>query len=499
MAALTAARLGRSVLLIEKNSKLGGTTRLSVGTVCTTSTPHQKAAGIVDTPQEHFEDMAKFAGPLVSRDNLRLRKLLVENVPETFQELLDLGITFIGPISEPPHRKPRLHAIVPHSKGYIDRLARACRRLGVTIVTSAPAQKLLLEDGRVSGVEYHRPGARPTTAKARFGVVLASGDFSSASSDYKRRFMNGPLLVLDGINKTSTGDGHRLGESAGGEVLNGDLAWGPEIRFLAPSKPSFVTRLPSWPLVGRLIALGMTRLPQSLVRPFLMSFVTTFLAPSHNLFREGAILVNARGERFCDECARPQDAMASEPEHTAYIVFDAAIASKFEAWPNYVSTAPGVGYAYLSDYQRSRRDITHSAPTLVDLAAKLGIPAGPLEAAVQKANAERSTAAGADRPPLKGPFYALGPAKSWIVFNEGGLRVDERMRVIDKVGRPVAGLYAGGSCGQGGVILEGHGHHLGWAFTSGRIAGREAAFGASDWGLRQELELAPAKDLPDAA
>jgi len=25
-------------------------------------------------------------------------------------------------------------------------------------------------------------------------------------------------------------------------------------------------------------------------------------------------------------------------------------------------------------------------------------------------------------------------------------------------------------------MLEGHGHHLGWAFTSGRMAGRNAAY-----------------------
>jgi fumarate reductase flavoprotein subunit len=33
-------------------------------------------------------------------------------------------------------------------------------------------------------------------------------------------------------------------------------------------------------------------------------------------------------------------------------------------------------------------------------------------------------------------------------------------------------LYAAGSTGQGGVLLEGHGHHIGWAFVSGRLAGR---------------------------
>ena len=33
-----------------------------------------------------------------------------------------------------------------------------------------------------------------------------------------------------------------------------------------------------------------------------------------------------------------------------------------------------------------------------------------------------------------------------------------------------------GAVGQGGLLLEGHGHHLAWAFISGRIAGRNAAF-----------------------
>jgi len=34
---------------------------------------------------------------------------------------------------------------------------------------------------------------------------------------------------------------------------------------------------------------------------------------------------------------------------------------------------------------------------------------------------------------------------------------------------PIAGLYAVGSTGQGGLLLKGHGHHLAWAFVSGRV------------------------------
>src|SRR5262245_52134317 len=84
MAAVAAARLGRQVVLLEKAPVLGGTTGLSVGTICATSTLLQRRAGIVDDPDSHFEDMAKFHGSELSdRDNLELRRLLVEEVPET--------------------------------------------------------------------------------------------------------------------------------------------------------------------------------------------------------------------------------------------------------------------------------------------------------------------------------------------------------------------------------------------------------------------------------
>jgi fumarate reductase flavoprotein subunit len=207
----------------------------------------------------------------------------------------------------------------------------------------------------------------------------------------------------------------------------------------------------------------MRTLPDALLRPLLLSYVTTYLAPSHGLFRAGAILVNRDGTRFCDETNRPQDAIGRQPEQIAHILFDQAIAERFEAWPNFVSTAPGVGYAYLADYARSRPDIYHRATSPEALATALGVPGAALAEALASAGLE------------KGPFHALGPAKSWIVFSEGGLKVDRSLRVLDRDGAPIPGLYAAGSAGQGGLILEGHGHHLAWAFTSGRLAGSHAA------------------------
>ena len=77
------------------------------------------------------------------------------------------------------------------------------------------------------------------------------------------------------------------------------------------------------------------------------------------------------------------------------------------------------------------------------------------------------------------PFYALGPVKSYVIFTDGGLKVTEKLEVTREDGTVIPGLYAAGSTGQGGLLLEGHGHHLGWAFISGRIAGRNAAFGVT--------------------
>jgi succinate dehydrogenase/fumarate reductase flavoprotein subunit len=474
MAAYAAARLGRSVVLIEKHTALGGTTALSVGTICSSATLYQKALGIIDGPDEHFEDMGKLAGPLAARDNLSLRRLLVDNVPETLQLLVDLGADFTGPFPEPPHRVPRLHAIIPHARGYVYHLAKACRRLGVKVCLGAPAQRLVVEDGVVNGVVVSPNGTEPQIIRARNAVVLATGDFSSAGRPFKEKFMTGPLLEIGGINRASTGDGQRLGQEVGSQVVNGDLAWGPELRFPAPPKPRLIAKLPPWRVMSKAIVLAMRTWPLFALRPLLMSYVTTFLAPSHNLFREGAVLVNLDGRRFCDERERPQDRVAYEPAQSAFIILDRKVAAKFQAWPNFISTAPGVGYAYLGDYKRFRKDVFFEGANWSELAEKLNLPAATLAQTIAEYNRE---AEAHGRPQLiDAPFFALGPAKSWIVFTEGGLKVDARLRVLDRNNNPIKGLYAAGSVGQGGLLLEGHGHHLAWAFTSGRLAGRNAAF-----------------------
>lgn len=472
MAAWSAATNGASVIIFEKGEQIGGTTGMSVGTLTATDTRLQRQAGIIDNSDAHFEDMAKFAGPRIDRDNLKLRRLLVDNVRDTIGILEQLGVVFMGPLPEPPHRHPRMHAIIPHSKGFIRQLGKACKQQGVVIRTQAHVRRLNIENGRVRGIEL-QDGEQ---VAARRAVILASGDFSSADLAYKSKYMSGPLLDISGINPLSTGDGQKMGEDIGGIVVNGDLAWGPEIRFKAPPKPSIVSKLPAWPPLAKLILHAMKIVPDRLMRPFLLGFVTTFLAPSHLLFQKGAMLVNSGGERFCDELNRPQDHIGKQKDKSAWIVFSAEVAEQFRAYPNYISTAPGVGYADLTDYEKTRPDVVYKAQSVEDLAKMIKVDADTLTRSMADYSGSR-TDDDVRAAMNTAPYYALGPVYSWIVFSEGGLKIDEKLRALNTEDEPIPGLYAAGSTGQGGVLLEGHGHHLSWAFTSGRLAGENAAQG----------------------
>jgi fumarate reductase flavoprotein subunit len=82
---------------------------------------------------------------------------------------------------------------------------------------------------------------------------------------------------------------------------------------------------------------------------------------------------------------------------------------------------------------------------------------------------------GRDPDQISGPFYALGPVRGYITITEGGLAVNDKLQVLDRNDHPVPGLWACGSAGQGGVLLDGHGHHLAWAFVSGRHVGQQLA------------------------
>ncbi|MDB5826705.1 MAG: hypothetical protein JWQ73_925 [Variovorax sp.] len=458
-AAIEAAAAGATTVVLEKNAQPGGSSRLSVGSINAAGSSLQKRAGIVDTPDAHFEDMDYYVGAFASRDNLAFRRLLVDHAAETLDWLMSLGLSFYGPTADPPNRQPRMHNVVPNSRAYPYYLGREARRRGVELRLGAQVTGLLRgDDGGVRGVMAMLDG-KSVEIEARRGVVLAAGDYSN-SAELKRRFRP-ELEGIPAVNPTATGDGHRMAEAFGARLVNGEVIYGPGLRFVDPVRPGLASRLPpSWWL-GKLMQLALNHLPIALFRPFVMAFMTASLGPEASMLRAGAVLVNAKGERFADELQQPGLAIAQQPGGQAWLVFDSRVARMFSEPPHYISTAPGVAFAYLPDYRRHRKDLYHCAETVGALASSLGMSAPALKASL--------TAAG------KAPFHALGPLESRIVITDGGLAVNGSHQVIAEAGGVIARLYAAGAVGQGGALLAGNGHHICWAVTSGRRAGRFAA------------------------
>lgn len=465
-AALRSRQLGLSVILVEKAARVGGTTALSVGTIMAAGGEHQKAHRIADTPQRHAADLAQLAQDLQLDDNPELRKLLTENVADTVSFLESIGVRFLAPLPQPPHTADRLHQVMPTSRTYVYLLERQLRRKGVQILVSAPMRRILMEEGRVVGVEVEVDGHRQMV-RASQGVVIASGDIGG-----DRQMMQAHMkTAIDGAtpyNPTNTGDGQRLGAQIGAKIASrpdmpAEMAC--HTRFPRPA-PGWLQKIPPYPALTRLLVTAYRVLPSALIRPFLMGFLTTTLGPDRGVFAQGAIAVNQRGERFSDELQNLSSRLPQQPEGKGYIVFDEAFARKFSKWPHFISTAPGIAFAFLQDYERGRPDLFFKGATVADLADRIGVDPSALNRAIADTNAQRPP----DTQIRQGPFYALGPLQLWVMVAQVGLAVDTQLRVLDESNQAIPGLYAAGGAGQGGFTVTGHGHGLGWAFTSGRLA-----------------------------
>jgi fumarate reductase flavoprotein subunit len=364
-----------------------------------------------------------------------------------------------------------MHNVVPGAKAYIHCVGRHCRKLGVDIQCSTSLKDLLLEAERVAGVKLEGPdGVREV--RAGTAVILACGDFS-ASKEMRSRYFEQEVVNAEPMNPLATGEGLQIGERLGGRIVNGEYFafYMPRMRFVPPKQQNWVMKLPPWRIVGRGIQWGMRTLPPALIRPFLMKFITTSLGPEPALFKNGAALVNASGRLLQVDMASPAKHLALDPPNLGYIVFDRKIAQRFERWPDFISTAPNVAYAYLNDYRVSRKDIYAEADTLEGLAAKIGVDGEVLRSSIEAHNQKQADAA---KRHVEPPFHALGPVRGYLTQTEGGLAVSDHLQVLGAGDVPIQGLFAAGCAGQGGVLLDGHGHHIAWAFVSGRHAARAA-------------------------
>ncbi len=339
------------------------------------------------------------------------------------------------------------------------RLLRSALDRGVTVRVEAPAEAMLVEDGRVVGVRL------PTGAvRARRGVVLATGGFPHDAARVSALFTH--PRHHSAAPESNSGDGLRLGEAAGGTVAE-DLAhpgaWAPV--SLVPRSDGGVGRFPH--LVERA--------------------------------KPGFLAVDGGGRRFVNEADSYHDFMAAlfratppGEEPVAWLIADHAAQRRWGlgwAKPFPFPLGPALRSGYL---KRGR--------TLEVLARECGLDPAVLGATVAAFNSHarngedpefgRGRSAynraqgdaahrGANpslRPLEKGPFYAVRIV-SGSLGTFAGLRTDAAARVLGRRGAPIPGLFAVGndmSSVMGGNYPSG-GITLGPAMTFGYVAGRVLA------------------------
>ncbi len=463
-AAVSAAEHGASVLLLEKYAQLGGATGIAVGSLTANRTRMQAKAEITDALDDHVHDVGLIAPPEIeARNNPEMRRWFLDQGADTLHWLMDMGLNFYGPNPEPPNRVPRMHNVVPGAKAYITVLQARLTKLGGTVLTDAPVTDLILDDGRVTGVEADVSGEKRIFF-ADVGVVLAAGDYANSPALISR-FKGEQFAHIEGVNERASGDGHLLAEKAGAQLTNMDVTYGPELRFVPSKGKTFQQLLPTRGLFARLMGMLVPLMPQFLMSMMIKRLLVTWQHPENALFTEGAVLVNQNGDRFCQETESPQREieLAKQPGKIGYILLDQRLIEKFSQWPNFISTAPKIGYAYVADYLKLRSDVAVQGSSLAEVAGKRNIPVEQLQKSAEEGGL------------TKGLWVLLGPAKAYFTITEGGVVINKKFMALDSKGDPIPGLYAVGQNGLSGQILWGHGLHIAWAMTSGRLVGKQLA------------------------
>lgn len=346
------------------------------------------------------------------------------------------------------------------------RLAKSVFDLDIPLYTETPAKKLMVEDGRVTGVEVTGTNGA-VELRANNGVVIATGGFAHDWEKLKQAY---PHLKRGGEHFTpvpdgNTGDGIRLAEDVGGHA---------PIEFKDTSAWMPVSKVPQGG--GKFGAF-----PHLLDR-----------------YKPGVIAVLKTGKRFTNESESYHDVGAAlvracegQEETAAWLICDHPTIRKY-----------GLGFAKPAPVPLGKHisnGYIQKGATLAELAAKTGIDAAALQETVAAYNGpaargedpefgrgrtsfNRYLADPTHQPnpcvaPIEtAPFYALR-----IIMGDlgtfDGLRTEVYGRVLNADGRPIEGLYATGNDRASimGGNYPGAGITLGPAMVFGFLTGRHLA------------------------
>jgi fumarate reductase flavoprotein subunit len=435
-AAVSAADEGASVLIMEADTKVGGSSRLSGGHFYAAGTSLQQNAGVDDGPDAMFEHYMTLNQWLVEPSVVR--KYCDLSAP-TFEWLQGLGVEFAqeGLYCSGVGSTPRGHQPTGSGEVVVQVLDAHRSQRNVDIVLDSRVDELLTdENGAVCGI---RSGADEATAGA---VVLATGGFGAnarlLAEHYPQAAANGDWSWYIGTDHAQ-GDGMKMGQSVGGAIDGHD-------RGLLLVTPGFSkdleVLLPGW-----------------------------------------LIVVNEAGRRFCNETA-PYTVLAGLINHQGgkvYGIFDEA--ARAAAKPNPASQAYWVNEVL---ERKAKEGVIAVADTLDELAQKVGVHSQALQHTIEHYNGDCERGEDSKffkapqtgmRPIVAPPFYAAEIRPAIICWTGTGLRIDADARVLSEDEQPIPGLYAAGETvgSLHGDRYIGGGGSFGPCIVFGKLAGANAA------------------------
>lgn len=311
--------------------------------------------------------------------------------------------------------------------------------------SSAVTQLVLDESGAVSGARYEQWGeSREVQADA---VILASGGYAA---DLERLRRHHPQYdhLLTIAPPWATGDGLDLAVDAGGVLANMDL---------------------------------LVVLPGGLEDPRApgICIYWIFLANSRQPAQSGDIWVNREGMRFIREDETSPDkrerAIMAQPHTEMSLIFDA---------PMRQGLTPLIAKTMQRMVEQQNPPVLVSAPTLNELAVKLGLPPDTVQTTVDRYNhfvdAGLDKEFGREAMPKKidePPFYGI-PTSGTVIMSHGGVKANDKLQMVRVDGSAIPNLFLAGEVMGGGQIMGdcfAGGQGIGMALTFGILAGKAAA------------------------
>lgn len=462
-AAIEAASSGKKVIILEKNEMTGGNTTKSTGGMNAAKTTYQdknefkEEAGVSKrladakekypelaelvakvekqfeeykaNPQGYFDSTDLFMlDTLVGGKNLNNPKLvetLVNHTAEAIewlnkeisaklQDVSSFGGASVKRIHRPVNEEGK---VIPVGSYLVPLLTKAAEAKGVDIYYASPARSIMMKEGRVVGVESEKYLVKAPN------VIMATGGFAANLSmveQYKPSLKGFITTNAPGM----TGDGILMAEAVGADVVDMD---------------------------------------QIQIHPTVEQGTSTLI--TEGLRGDGAILVNAEGQRFTDEVSTRDAVSAAEiaqPGGFAYLIVDGKMAKKSNVIQKYI-----------------KQGIVTEGADVEALANAIEIDSANLKATLDKWN--QALAKGKDEEFGRtsfaealdeGPFYAIKVAPG-VHHTMGGIRINEFAQVLDKQGQVIPGFYAAGEV-TGGVHGANRlgGNAVADIIVFGRIAGQ---------------------------